>query len=113
MSEITTSNSHIEVSQGCCDYCGAVLSPAFYFCHICATPYKPIELIAGRVAYQPVESEQIRQKAPNVWPVFWSYAVVIFIMGIFSYILGDAQNARIYTLITGTVLFLSLRLTLK
>ena len=28
-----------------CRYCGAVLNPAYYFCLVCATPYKKVEWV--------------------------------------------------------------------
>lgn len=97
-------NSKMKMSCACCRYCGAVLNPAFYFCLRCATAYKAVELVSGWNAYKPVESERIRQKAPNVWPVFWSYACVVFIAGLLQFLLGDDENARLYSLITGTAL---------
>ena len=104
MNELTAQHSEMEVSLGRCNYCGAVLNPAFYFCLRCATAYKAIELVSGRNVYKPVESELIRQKAPNVWPVFWSYACVLFIVGFLHYVLHEHENARLYSLVTGTAL---------
>lgn len=104
MGEISSTHSHLDTSGQRCRYCGAVLSPAFYFCCVCASPYKPIECITGRVHYEPVESERIRQKAPNVWSVFWSYTVVLFITAIFYYILRDEDNSHFYALVFGSVL---------
>ncbi len=62
-----------------CSYCGAELNPAFYFCIVCATPYKTIDDVVIPISTAVVESELIRKKAPHVWQVFWTYVVVLFV----------------------------------
>lgn len=107
MEEITRNNSLSESSCDRCSYCGAALCSAFYFCHVCATPYKPIEAITGQNRQMPkVESELIREKAPHVWPVFWTYACLIFVVSMIHTLLDEQPDAKLYTLLTGSVLML-------
>ncbi|MBI9017020.1 MAG: CPBP family intramembrane metalloprotease [Phycisphaerae bacterium] len=83
--EKQTGSTEIKLSGQCCKYCGAELNPAFYFCTVCATPYKAVANVV--TAYMPpmlTESELIEQKAPNVWNVFWSYVVMLFVCLIVS-----------------------------
>lgn len=90
-----------------CSYCGAPLNHAFYFCISCATPYKAVcDVISPAIKRQPVESELIRQKAPNVWRLFWTYAIVIFIVTLFHVAIGDDEQAVRYSTVFGTVCFI-------
>ncbi len=49
-----------------CGYCKAELSPHYYFCPRCATPYKPLETVLPALP-QPYEDDEmrIRYKAPK------------------------------------------------
>ena len=86
-----------------CSYCGAPLNYAFYFCLSCATPYKSVaDVISPYIPPQPTESELIRKKAPNVWRVFWTYAIVLFVVLIFRLCMGDDTAARNYTILLAT-----------
>lgn len=64
------------------------MSPYFYFCPSCATPYKAIEAVLPRLyVAAPSEGELIEKKAPHVWTLFWSFAGVLLGTAILSYIL--------------------------
>lgn len=90
-----------------CSYCGSPLHYAFYFCTVCATPYRPIETVIPPVAPRPLtESELIKKKVPNVWKVFWSYAIVIFVIVMLNFGLFEEDQRDVYTLIFGSVCIL-------
>ncbi len=92
----------VEKSGPRCSYCGAVLYPSFYFCLQCATPYKSIETVLSPVYPSDLtESELIKKKAPKVWPVFWTYCVVIFISFLFYHFLFPGEDQFAYALIFG------------
>lgn len=83
-----------------CSYCGAPLNFSFYFCMSCATPYKSVsDVIGPYIPPQPTETELIREKAPNVWRVFWAYAIVLFFVLIFQSLMGFDETGRNYALI--------------
>ena len=89
-----------------CSYCGSPLNYAFYFCTVCATPYRPISEVIPPVPPRPLtEGELIRQKVPNVWRVFWTYAVVIFVVLVLHYALYEGQQ-KVNALIFGTICIL-------
>lgn len=90
-----------------CQYCGSPLNHVFYFCTVCATPYRPISEVIPPVLERPLtESELIHEKTPNVWRVFWSYAVVIFIVGLLSHVLFEGEQQRVNILIFGSICIL-------
>jgi len=90
-----------------CSYCGSPLNYAFYFCTVCATPYRPISEVIPPVAPRVLtEGELIKKKVPNVWRVFWSYAVVIFVVLLLGYGLFRGEQQRVHTLIFGSVCIL-------
>jgi membrane protease YdiL (CAAX protease family) len=65
-------------TSGQCNYCGARLDPFFYFCMQCATPYKQVETIVGRV--RPItmgDEERVKTMVPQVWTLFGTYGAVI------------------------------------
>lgn len=98
----------IESAQPKCAYCGAILYPSFYFCLKCATPYKSIESVVAPV--QPIklsESELIKQKVPNVWRVFWTYAVVLFVSILAYAFLFSGENELAYGIIFTSLAFLA------
>ena len=92
-----------------CSYCGSPLNYAFYFCTVCATPYRPVSEVIPPVAPRALtESELIKKRVPNVWRVFWSYAVVIFVVLLLDYALGGGEDRKVHTLIFGsTCIFLT------
>jgi hypothetical protein len=101
--EITTHHNTSIQPQHRCSYCDALLNFSFYFCLSCATPYKSVaDVISPYIPPQPTESEVIRKKAPNVWRVFWTYAIVLFVMLIFQASMGNDTTAKAYTLLIAT-----------
>ena len=72
------------VSREICRYCGARLTPGYYFCPACATPYKSPDAMIAHIKPVPLtESELIRARAPHVMTVFWTYAAVILGLTVF------------------------------
>jgi len=83
-----------------CSYCGSPLNYSFYFCLSCATPYKSVsDVIGPYIPPEPTETELIRQKAPNVWRVFWAYAIVLFGVLVFQSLMGFDSTAKTYALV--------------
>jgi len=88
-----------------CAYCGAALNFSFYFCLSCATPYKSLDsVMSPYIVRRPGESELIRQKAPNVWRVFWTYAIVLFVAMLLYFFIGDDSSGQAYTMLTCSAL---------
>lgn len=78
-----------------CEYCGAQLNAFFYFCTACGSPYKQMtSVISPDIPRQLTEGELIRVKAPNVWPLFWTYVAVLLFAGIIGHLLyvNDEPN---------------------
>jgi membrane protease YdiL (CAAX protease family) len=70
---------------GTCPYCGAPLFAHFYFCLRCATPFQHPESVITPLPRPYLSGEEkIRIKAPNVWPLFWSYVAVVVGSGILA-----------------------------
>jgi len=90
-----------------CLYCGSRLNYAFYFCTVCATPYRGVSEVIPPVAPRRLtEAELIKQKVPNVWVVFWTYVVVIFFIAMLSYALFEEDERQFYALILGSICIL-------
>jgi membrane protease YdiL (CAAX protease family) len=90
-----------------CSYCGSPLNYAFYFCTVCATPYRPISEVIPPVVPRPLtEGELIRQKVPNIWRVFWTYAAVIFVLALLNYLLFPARQHKVYSYILASAAIL-------
>lgn len=88
-----------------CSYCGSRLHYAFYFCTVCATPFRPISEVVAPYTPRPLtESELIKQKVPNVWRIFWSYAILIFFVALLNYALFEKDQDYAYRIILGDVL---------
>ena len=103
------SDEKIEISDRYkrCAYCGSPLNYAFYFCTVCATPYRPISEVIPPVSPLPLsEGELINKKVPNVWLVFWTYAIVIFIVVLLNFLLFEGNELQTNILIFGSVCIL-------
>jgi len=73
---------------GRCRYCGAALNPQYYFCTVCATPYKEEESVLPLVRPQrPGTALLIAKKAPHVASVFWTYLAVVTGSSLVCYLL--------------------------
>lgn len=107
MGDVSTGESDPITKYERCSYCGSRLNYAFYFCTVCATPYRPISEVIPPVAPRVLtEGELIKKKVPNVWRVFWSYVVVIFVVVVLSYALFEGEQQKVYSLIFGSVCIL-------
>ncbi len=85
-----TTPTELDAGQERCEYCGAVLNHAFYFCLSCATPYKSVaNVVTEYIPPQLTEGELIKQKVPQVWHVFWTYAITIFVSVLASSLIDD------------------------
>ena len=90
-----------------CSYCGSPLNYSFYFCTVCATPFRPLSAVIQPYTARPLsESELIKQKVPNVWVVFWSFAVVVFWAGLLRFFLFNGEGEFKYSIIFGSILIL-------
>jgi len=80
---------------GTCSYCGAPLTPGYYFCLNCATPYQTVESVLPVVyVAPPTEDELVRRRAPHAWPLFWTYLGVVLAASIICYFaFGPEQYA--------------------
>ncbi len=105
MEDINTNAIESNAKYEFCSYCGSRLNYAFYFCTVCATPYRPLSTVIQPYMPRPLsESELIKQKVPNVWVVFWSFAIVIFIVGLMNHVLFEDENDYKYTIIISGIL---------
>ncbi|MCD4824965.1 MAG: CPBP family intramembrane metalloprotease [Phycisphaerae bacterium] len=97
MDKLATSNQNIlerATARKTCPYCGALLNPRYYFCLSCATPYKQVELVLPRKQLlQLTEGQLIVKNAPHVWPMFWTYMIVVVGMAFVCY--GFFQGSRL------------------
>jgi membrane protease YdiL (CAAX protease family) len=88
-----------------CQYCGAVLVPRFYFCVVCATPYKSPDSVVPR--YRPEKKTDgfvIQQEAPQVWTVFWVYAAVVIAATVLGYLLFGPQRPEYMLFLASAIL---------
>ncbi len=107
MEDVSTGETKPIARYERCSYCGSPLNYAFYFCTVCATPYRPIsEVIPPVPPRMLTEGELIKKKAPNVWRVFWTYAAVIFVVVVLNHELFEGQERRIYNLLFGSIFIL-------
>lgn len=107
MGDVTTGDLDAITRPERCSYCGSPLNYAFYFCTVCATPYRPISEVIPPVAPRVLtQGELIKKKVPNVWRVFWTYAVVIFVVLLLGYGLFEGEQQKVQILIFGSVCIL-------
>ncbi len=61
-----------------CAYCGAALIARFYFCPVCATPYKDEEDVLPPVRPALLTPEKLLMlKVPQAARLFWTYVAVL------------------------------------
>lgn len=91
-----------------CRYCGAEHNPFFYFCTACATPWRDIESVV-LPASPPVlsEGERIRNQAPSVEPLFWTYLGVVLCASIVAEIAFQESRPDLKFLFVCTCLFVA------
>lgn len=83
--------------QGVCSYCGTALVSAFYFCLGCGAPYKNIESVLSRpVPRAMTEGIAIARLAPRVWPLFWTYVIVVVSTSVLAFVLFQNKPLSLY-----------------
>ena len=91
-----------------CQYCGAPLNPAYYFCLACATPYKHIDSVLPRLRSAPLtDAELIAKKAPHVAPLFWTYVAVVVGSTIVRHLLFQEERPGLGLLIQSFAIFVT------
>lgn len=91
-----------------CAYCGARLNPQFYFCTTCATPYKSHQSVLSPVAVAtPTDEFLIQQKAPHVWPLFWTYLAVVLGTSILGYFAFGESRPDLTVILSTAALFIA------
>ena len=91
------------ISHETCQYCGARLAANYYFCPVCATPYKSPESMTAHIKPVPLtEGELIARRAPQAITLFWAYAAVILASGVFCEVFFQEKD-RALTLVLQTV----------
>jgi len=91
-----------------CSYCGARLNPLYYFCTVCATPYKDATSVLPALHVEaPTEGELVAQKAPHVMNVFWTYMLVIVGASIVSYVVLEEDHPELRLFFLSGVMFIT------
>lgn len=68
-----------------CEYCHAPLDRRFYFCVNCGRPFQDVERVLPPTRPPPLTNEiLIRNKAPMVWRLFWSFAILLVLTAFLS-----------------------------
>jgi CAAX protease family protein len=94
--------------QQLCPYCGAPLLPGYYFCSVCATPYKNEELVLPQVRPAAPTTEQlVRLKAPHVMPLFCTYVAVVIASSVLLWILAAVDRPEVGMIVADTLLFIT------
>ena len=106
--ERSSSQSPTHSTAARCPYCGAPLNPFFYFCVVCATPYKDVESVTLAAA-PPVmgEGQLIERKAPAAWPLFWTYLGVVLGGAMFSFALFREDRPDLQLLLMDVLIFVT------
>ncbi len=108
MEDINTNAIESHAQYEFCSYCGSRLNYSFYFCTVCATPYRPLSAVIQPYTPRPLsESELIKSKVPNVWVVFWSFAIVVFIVGLLNHLLFEKDDFKYAIILNSILIFLT------
>jgi membrane protease YdiL (CAAX protease family) len=100
--------SNNDYTSNRCGYCKMKLDPFFYFCLGCGTPYRRLEdLLPSMPPPVLTEGEMIRRKAPVVWPMFWSYCVVVLVCSFVVAFFDESGRAGLGLLICDLTLFVT------
>ena len=88
-----------------CKYCGSDLDHFYYFCKICATPYKNIDDAVPKVAsLTSSDPEIIRTKSPQVISMFWTFLIGVILSSILFNFSLSAENYLIPLVISNLIL---------
>lgn len=91
-----------------CAYCGAPLDQNYYFCPVCATPYKSYALMTAHIKPVPLtESELVRKYAPHAIKLFWNYAAVLLVLAIVCFVAFEEEDRVLALVIQTTGLFIT------
>lgn len=91
-----------------CHYCGGRLDEGYYFCPVCATPYKSPELMTAHIKPVPrTESELIRKRAPQAIKLFWTYAAVILAVAVFCDMVFQEENIALALMLQTAAMFVT------
>jgi len=93
-----------------CRYCGAALDSRYYFCRSCATPYCDEDQVVPRVApFRPTEGMRIRERAPQVVVLFWTYFAVVVGGSVVAHLaVGEAHPGAMLVFLDALVLVTTL-----
>jgi len=95
-------------AQQRCTYCNAPLNGFFYFCTGCGMPYKDVTtVLSAEMPRQLSERELVHLKAPAVWPMFWTYLIVILVSGGVSAFLLSSSDPELGLLFQMGTLFIT------
>jgi membrane protease YdiL (CAAX protease family) len=72
---------------------------------VCATPYRDSGPDMPATPWPEGESEAIKKKAPHVWPIFWTYAMAIFVLLITKEVLLVGHQSTGFYLVLSSILF--------
>ena len=101
-------SAHRVSEEEFCRYCGGRLVAGYYFCPVCATPYKSHELMTAHIKPVPLtESELIRKRAPQAIKLFWTYAAVIVAAIVFCEMVFQEENFFLKQIVGTTALFVT------
>ena len=88
-----------------CKYCGSELDFFYYFCKVCATPYKSIDDTATHISPAiSSDGEIIRTKSPQVFSMFWAFLIGVIISSIFFHFSLNEENYLIPLIISNSIL---------
>lgn len=91
-----------------CSYCNAPLNAFFYFCTGCGMPYKEsATVLSPEMPRQLSERELVHLKAPAVWPMFWTYVIVILVSGGISAFVMSSSEPELGLLLQMAALFVT------
>lgn len=91
-----------------CLYCRAPLDARFYFCASCATPYKDEHSVLTPVRpLRPTVGQLVKQRAPSVSVLWWTYFSVIVGLGSVLYVAAGQQSLGVHMVILDAALFVT------
>jgi len=95
-------------ASAACRYCGAPLTPGYYFCLNCATPHRTVESVLPAVyVAPPTEDVLIRRRAPHAWPLFWTYMAVIVGTAVMCWVAFGPQEQALGIAIISAAMFIT------
>ena len=91
-----------------CEYCGAKLNPMFYFCTRCATPFKSLDAVIPPHRPRKLAAEELIEiKAPNVWPLFWTFLGVLIGVSVLGELLFVEERIDLKMLLSDAAIFIT------